>query len=176
MNLHFVDSDQTVFAALREAFSPFSEVTVTHGDLLTVAHNTVVSPANSYGFMDGGIDKAYRAFFGAGVERRIQVAIGRRPEGYLPVGASLVVGTGHADIPYLIVAPTVLMPEAVDEGNCYRAMRAVLRLASAEPDVARAIFSPGLGTGVGRVPPPAAARQMACAYVDWKIATKTNAL
>jgi hypothetical protein len=54
-------------------------------------------------------------------------AIARRPEGHLPVGASLVVRTGHPRIPYLIVAPTMVLPEAVSADHCYRAMRAVLR-------------------------------------------------
>ena len=37
--------------------------------------------------------------------------IPRRPEGHLPVGASLVVRTGHERIPHLIVAATMLSPE-----------------------------------------------------------------
>lgn len=50
-----------------------------------MAEHCVVSPANSYGFMDGGIDAAYRSFFGLQIERTVQEAVARRPEGRLPV-------------------------------------------------------------------------------------------
>jgi O-acetyl-ADP-ribose deacetylase (regulator of RNase III) len=167
MRLYLVDADAAVASALREAFRPFPEVTVEQADLLAVAHNTVVSPANAAGFMDGGLDAALRRFFGPQVEERAREAIGRRPEGHLPVGASLVVRTGNARVPFLLVAPTMLAPERVGRENCYRAMRAVLRVAAAHEEVGRAVFCPGLGTGVGMVPPAEAAREMAQAYRDW---------
>jgi O-acetyl-ADP-ribose deacetylase (regulator of RNase III) len=168
MRLHLVDVDESVAVALRDAFRAIPEVEVLHGDLLAIARNTVVSPANAYGFMDGGIDAAFRGFFGSKVEGRIREAIGRRPDGYLPVGASLVVRTGDTRIPYIIVAPTMLAPEAIETQNCYRAMRAVLRLVAAHEEIGRAVYCPGLGTGVGRVVPEEAARAMAEAYKDWK--------
>lgn len=171
MRLYLVDSSISVVAALREAFRTLSEVTVSHGDILCVAHNAVVSPANAFGFMDGGIDAAYRKFFGAAVEERVREAIGRRPEGYLPVGASLIVRTGHPAIPYLIVAATMLNPEMIDSDNSYRAMRAVLRAAAAQKGIGQAVFCPGLGTGVGGVAPEQAAEQMANAYSDWRATT-----
>lgn len=176
MRLNFVDNDETVAIALREAFRPFPEVTVTHGDLLTIARNTAVSPANAFGYMDGGIDTAFREFFGATIEGRVREAISRRPEGYLPIGASLVVHTGNSRVPYLIVAPTMLAPEAIESQNCYRAMRAVLRVASAQKEVGEAVYCPGLGTGVGRVSPEEAAREMVEAYNDWKqsVAVRSN--
>ena len=170
LRLFLMDSDAAVAAALRRAFQPFAEVTVSHGDLLAAAHNAVVSPANSGGFMDGGIDAAFRHFFGAEVERRVRAAIDMRPEGHLPVGASLIVETGNARLPYLIVAPTMVSPEPVDSMNCYRAMRAALRVAGRDERIWPGLFCPGLGTGVGQVAPEDAAREMAKAYADWKIA------
>ena len=170
MNLHLVDSNGRVVNAWAEAFSAFPEVTIQQGDLLAVARNSVVSPANSYGFMDGGIDAAYRAFFGPQLECEVQEAIARRPEGHLPVGASLVVRTGHQRVPYLVVAPTMTVPEQVVTKNCYRAMRAILRVATGE--VGQDIYCPGLATGVGMVPPENAAAMMAQAYRDWKGCTE----
>jgi O-acetyl-ADP-ribose deacetylase (regulator of RNase III) len=168
VRLHLVDANPAVVAAWREEFRPFPDVVVQQGDLLALAENTAVSPANGSGFMDGGIDQAYGAFFGPRIEQRVQEAIARQPGGHLPVGASLVVGTGHRRIPFLIVAPTMLLPEAVGEDSCYRALRAVLRLAGKNPEIGRKVFCPGLATGVGRVAPSAAAREMARAYKDWK--------
>jgi O-acetyl-ADP-ribose deacetylase (regulator of RNase III) len=165
--LRFVDSDARVADALRKAFAPHAEVGVAHGDLLAAAEHAVVSPANSYGFMDGGIDRAFDAFFGPRLERDVRDAIQRRPEGFLPVGASLIVPTTHPRIRYVVVAPTMLMPEHVEAQNAYRAMRAVLRLARAEPIKGQPLYGSGLTTGVGGVSPAAAAEAMREAYADW---------
>src|ERR1041385_7657247 len=119
MRLHLVDRNQEIVMAWEKAFEQFPEVNVQHADILNVAEHCLVSPANSYGFMDGGIDAAYRVFFGAQIERTAQEAVMKRPEGHLPVGASLVVRTGNARIPFLIVAPTMVMPEEVESRNCY---------------------------------------------------------
>jgi O-acetyl-ADP-ribose deacetylase (regulator of RNase III) len=168
VQLVLVDQDPVVARALHDAFAGHPEVAVHCGDLLALAENTAVSPANGQGFMDGGIDRAYTAFFGMRIERDVQDAIGRRAEGCLPLGAALLVPTHHPRIPYLIVATTMLMPEAVDQDHAYRAMRAVLRTAALHPGVVSSIYCPGLGTGVGMVPAPAAATAMASAYADWK--------
>jgi O-acetyl-ADP-ribose deacetylase (regulator of RNase III) len=168
MRLHLVDYSGALVNAWVDAFRLFPEVTVQQGDLLAVAEHCVVSPANSYGFMDGGIDAAYRTFFGAQIERTVQDAVTRRPEGHLPVGASLVVRTGHNRVPFMIVAPTMTVPEQVESRHSYRALRAVLRILSADPEVGRDVYCPGLATGVGMVPPEHAAAMMAKAYADWK--------
>jgi O-acetyl-ADP-ribose deacetylase (regulator of RNase III) len=167
VRLHFVDTDPDVVEELRRVFAGVADVSCALGDILAVARNALVSPANSYGFMDGGIDAVYSAFFGPRLQAAVQDAINRRPEGYLPVGASLAIHTGHPQIPYLIVAPTMHTPEEVPSDNCYRAMRAVLRLLDAEHVLAREVFCPGLATGMGRVPPADAARQMFEAYENW---------
>jgi len=170
MRLHLVDYNGDLVNAWADAFAQFPEVTVQQGDLLAIAKHCVVSPANSYGFMDGGIDAAYRAYFGASIERTVQEAVTRRPEGHLPVGASLVVRTGHELVPYMIVAPTMMVPEQVESRHCYRAMKAVLRLASADEELGRNVYCPGLATGVGMVPPKNAAIMMAEAYREWRSA------
>jgi O-acetyl-ADP-ribose deacetylase (regulator of RNase III) len=174
MRLRFVDIDGDVIAALRTAFDGTGDVDCRDGDILAVARNTLVSPANSYGFMDGGIDAAYSAFFGPQVQNAVQEAINQRSEGYLPVGAGLVVRTGHERIRFLIVAPTMVTPEEVPALNCYRAMRAVLRAASQDAEVGAEVYCPGLATGTGRVPPTEAAREMFRAYDDWRRAATTK--
>jgi O-acetyl-ADP-ribose deacetylase (regulator of RNase III) len=168
MRLSLIDTNPDVADALARAFAPTPEVHVSCGDLLERAEGTVVSPANSQGFMDGGIDRRYVDFFGTDLETRVRDAILRRDGGTLPVGASLIVQTGHSRIPYLIVATTMTSPEHVDEGNAYRALRAVLRIASQHATVVNQIFCPGLCTGVGLADPMAAARNMAAGYLDWK--------
>ena len=126
MPLHLVDSDREVAGALQAAFASYPEVPVTEGDILAVARVCVVSPANSYGFMDGGIDAQYTAFFGLGPQTELQERIARRPDGELPVGSSIVVRTGHQRIPYMICAPTMITPGPVPKHNAFYAMAAVL--------------------------------------------------
>lgn len=167
MQLHLVDVNEAVVNAWSSAFAELPNVTIRCADIFQFARNTVVSPSNSYGYMDGGIDARYREFFGPSIESVIREAILRRPEEILPVGASIVVRTNNTTIPYMVVAATMVMPEHVPAENAYRSMRAILRVASADPAVGQTIFCPGLTTGVGGVAPKDAASQMADAYRDW---------
>jgi len=165
MKLHLVDLNAPLVAAWRREFQQFPEVEICCGDILEVATTAVVSPANSYGFMDGGIDRAYATFFGPAFERLVYDTITRRPEGFLPVGAADIVSTNHARVPYVILAPTMLMPEHVPASHSYRALRAALRVATRVSEI-KNLYCPGLGTGVGSVEPNDAAREMAAAYAD----------
>lgn len=165
MNLYLIDTNQSLVDAWSDAFSDL-DVHVSCGNLLETAVGTIVSPANSSGFMDGGIDAAYLDFFGGFIQHRVRNAIARRPDGLLPVGASLVIETGHPSITSMIVAPSMVMPEPVPKTHCYRAFRAALRVVD-DPLVADTVYCPGIGTGVGRVDPVDAASEMVEAYRDW---------
>ena len=70
----------------------------------------MVSPANSFGFMDGGIDALYLKHFGSQLQGQLQQAIQTRHHGELLVGAAEVIETGSKRIPYLIAAPTMRVP------------------------------------------------------------------
>ncbi|WP_052572901.1 macro domain-containing protein [Haloferula sp. BvORR071] len=166
MKFHLIDSNPDVAAALKTAFAAFGEVEVRCGNLLTHAEECVVSPANSYGFMDGGFDSVLYGFFGPQIQVIVQDAISGRPEGLLPVGAAMLVPTGHHRIPFLLVAPTMTLPGEVTALHAYRAMRAVLRMAWAECGRIGQVYCPGLGTGVGAVGAGDAASEMARAYRD----------
>lgn len=168
LRLHLVDIDPGVADALKDAFAAFPEVVAIHGDIVRVARHLVISPANSHGFMDGGVDRAYARFFGLDVVRRVRDAVLQRPEGHLPVGAALAIPTGHPTIAYLILAPTMETPEHVPATNAYRALRAALRLLNTHPELFGDWFCPGLTTLVGAVNPRDAATEMAEAYNDWK--------
>ena len=168
MKLVLVDQEPGLVDCWKKEFAAFPEVEIVCGKILSLAHNAIVSPANSYGYMDGGIDELYLQFFGLQIQDRVQDAISRRQEGFLPVGASLVVKTGHPMIPYLVVSPTMLIPEAVPASNCFFAMAATLRTASRAAEITH-LYCPGLGTGVGKIPFDVAAEEMENAYRKWKI-------
>ena len=167
-----------VDAELAEAWTrhcgDLADVAVHRGSILDVACDAVVSPANSFGFMDGGVDALYLRRFGEGLQRRVQSAIRAHHHGELLVGAAEIVETGYAAIPFLIAAPTMRVPMILAETvNSYLAARAALLLcdhgrfrdAAGTPVSTRVgcVAFPGLGTGVGRVPAEVCARQMRAA-------------
>lgn len=141
-------------------------------DVPLVPGTAVVSPANSLGFMDGGIDYVLSRVMFPGVEQRVKAAIARsgqvtklgRP--YLPIGEAVTVPTGRPGVA-LIAAPTMWLPQRVDgTHNPYHAMYAVLRAASQDPSITHVVV-PGLCTGVGMVRPPHAVRMMMEAHRDF---------
>lgn len=165
-HLTLVDADAHVAEALSKAFADVSQVRVLHCDIVTVARGAVVSPANGYGYMDGGVDARYSAFFGPSLELRVQDAIARAGGPPLPIGTSLVVETRHAAIPWLVVVPTMILPETVDATHAYRAARALFRRMASEPNRLREVFCPAMATGVGGVAPDDAAEAMRRALGD----------
>jgi O-acetyl-ADP-ribose deacetylase (regulator of RNase III) len=121
--------------------------------------------------MDGGIDLAYRRHFGVEIQSRVQARIKDQYFGELPVGQAAVVATGHATVPYLVVAPTMRIPDRIgDTVNVYLSFRAALLAVLAHnaggfPRIAT-LRAPALGTGIGAMPIPRAAHQMRAAYAS----------
>jgi O-acetyl-ADP-ribose deacetylase (regulator of RNase III) len=155
------------------------DVTVHRGSILDLSVDAVVSPANSFGFMDGGVDHLYSHHFGWELQDRLQEMIRTRHHGELIVGAAEIVDTGSLRIPFVIAAPTMRVPMILgDTVNPYLAARAALLLIrhgivptgplAGEP-VSAAVTSvafPGLGTGVGRVGPNTCAHQVRAAIEE----------
>lgn len=79
--------------AWRERLAFFPELqglcSIMYGDIRQTKADAVVSPANSFGFMDGGIDGLYSQFFGWGVQALLQEKIQAMPMRELPVGCAL---------------------------------------------------------------------------------------
>lgn len=182
IEIHLRDLGQPLVDAWTREFAGIPSVRVTCGDIFStregriaanapidVKADAIVSPANSFGFMDGGIDAVYTYQFGDGLQQRLQVAIAHEYGGELPIGMALVVPTEHADIPWCISAPTMRLPSLVpDTVNAYLAFRAALRAvlahnASGRSPI-RSVLCPGLGTAVGRMPVGRCARQMRKAW------------
>jgi O-acetyl-ADP-ribose deacetylase (regulator of RNase III) len=167
MELWLVDRNPDLVRAWEVEFEGIPNVFIHHGDILSIAENTIVSPANSYGIMDGGIDLTYTEYFGTRPQQEIQKKIALRSEGYLPVGSAVLVETGNAKISFMISAPTILVPQQIDKANVFFAMSAILKIADLNRDKVKKIYCPGLGTGTGRVAPEDAANEMANCYKKW---------
>jgi O-acetyl-ADP-ribose deacetylase (regulator of RNase III) len=148
-------------------------VRVHRGSVLDVVAQAVVSPANSYGWMRGGIDAVYARAF-PGVEQSVRSAVLAFHGGELPIGEAVVVPTGEAEPAWLISAPTMREPGErlpADTVHPYLAARAVfLQWRDGRLDhgpvreFVDTIAMPGLGTGVGGVEPATCARQVAAAW------------
>ncbi len=165
-----VDVSEPLTAAWTQAFASHAAVEVERGDLFARDADAIVSPANSFGIMDGGVDRAIRDALGASVQRRVQEVIVARHHGELPVGAAEIVATDHPRWPFLVVAPTMRVPESVASTvNAYLAFRAALlavrafNQAATEPRIG-SLLVPGLGTGIGAMDPRRCAAQMRLAY------------
>jgi O-acetyl-ADP-ribose deacetylase (regulator of RNase III) len=109
VELVLVDFEPSLVRCWHEEFAAFPKVRLICDDILQVADTAVVSPANSYGFMDGDIDWAYVAYFGPQIELLVMGRIERLSRRCPAIGPSLVVPTGDARIPYPIGAPGRLL-------------------------------------------------------------------
>lgn len=155
------------------------DVSLHRGSILDLSVDAVVSPANSFGFMDGGIDHRYSHHFGWHVQDRLQELIRTRHHGELLVGTAEIVETRNDRIPFIIAAPTMRVPMILEDTvQPYLAARAVFLLirhgvvpagvlaGERVETVVTSVAFPGLGTGVGRVGPNTCARQVRAAIEE----------
>lgn len=122
------------------------------GSIFDHPADAIVSPANSFGFMDGGIDLAYSERFGWGVQEEVQSLIQREFDGELLIGQALSVKTGAPDFPTLISAPTMRIAMIIPDPNHIRmatkaAIKEALRIG------AKSVAIPGMVLGVVRFGP-----------------------
>ena len=163
MKITICDNNPDVILSMQNAFCYEQNVTCMTVDILSMARGTLFSPANSFGFMDGGVDHDYIRFFGDHLQAKVLDCFARRPRGYLPVGAADMVETGNEKIPRIIFAPTMSEPMAIVPYNIFRSFRAALKKFQ-ELGLNGEVFTPGFGTGVGQVSPDDAADMMVKAY------------
>jgi len=165
-----VDRSQSLVDRWREQFADCPSVQAVEGDYFERPADAIVSPANCFGIMDGGLDLAIRDQLGFAVESKVQQVIVDRYHGELPIGCAEIVETNDSRWRYLIAAPTMRVPEPIPYTiNAYLAFRAVLvaienfnkSLGKREID---SLVCCGLGTGIGKVSPERCARLMRAAY------------
>ncbi|QHS60446.1 macro domain-containing protein [Chitinophaga agri] len=171
-----IDTNPALVEAWKTCFSDAHDVSIIEGDITQLSVDAIVSPANSFGFMDGSLDYAISDKLGWHIEKELQAKIKASPEGELLVGQAWVLETGHKQIPYLISAPTMRIPTNfnIDTSvNAYLAMKALL-IAAKKDERIHSVAIPGLCTGVGRMPPAIAAKQMYSAYEEIVLGKKQD--
>lgn len=165
-----IDAQPGLVTAWQQAFAEIGSIQILAGDYFQQPADAIVSPANSFGIMDGGLDLAIRDTLGYDVQSRLQEVIVEKYHGELPVGAAVIIETGHDRWPHLVAAPTMRIPESVSGTlNAYLAFRAVLVAVknfnlSGGPRRIDSVVCSGLATGVGGMTAQRCARQMLLAY------------
>ncbi len=163
------DTNEEVALALASQFQYSSGVRIIWGNALKIKTDAIVSPANSFGDMGGGIDKVIDDLYKGEAQKKVIKTIRNDYLGELPVGTALILPMSYRKLPYLIVAPTMRIPGNVSGTlNAYLAMRAslvaVLKHNETCDKKIRDVVVPALCTGVGRMPFKESAQQMLKAY------------
>jgi len=119
-------------------------IVVEKGDLTKISCDAIVNPANSYGYMGGGVAGAIKRVGGIEIEKE---AVSKAP---ITIGKTVATISGSLPCRYVIHAPTMKRPAMrIGVKNVKLATRAAfetgikLNLES--------IAIPGMGTGVGGV-------------------------
>jgi len=121
------------------------------GDLTKINCDAIVNPANSYGYMGGGVAGAIKRIGGSEIENE---AISKAP---IDVGKAVATTAGDLPCKYVIHAPTMKEPAMrIGVENVKLATKAALEV-GVELKL-RSIAIPGMGTGVGQVPSEDAAK------------------
>lgn len=172
MKLLLRDKNPLMVKAWEAEFRNLPNVTVECCDIFDpiphLGKVALVSPANSFGFMNGGIDAVYIRHFGPELQTRLQNTIQPSGVGYygeIPVGQAVAIYIDDLNKGFnlLISAPTMRVPTDVTGTiNAYLAFRAAL----IEADIhwVENLICPGLCTFIGRMPVEIAAHQMREAY------------
>lgn len=166
-HFYFIDTNPEVVRAWEKVFEGVENITIAEGSIFDFPADAIVSPANSFGFMNGGIDFAISKNLGWHIEKRLQKVIREKYFGELLVGQAEIIATDHINFPYLISAPTMRTPMTIHRSpNVYLCMKAILNLVKHNPFEIKTVAMSGLGTGVGQIPPLVCARQMRIAWED----------
>ena len=170
LRISLCDQNPDIARALAAAFLDVEDVEVLEGDLLGLDCDALVSPANSFGYMDGGIDHHIDRFYEGDAQRKVLAIVAERFYGELPVGSAAIIEMVTRRFPFLVVAPTMRVPgdDLAGTIHAYLAMRAafvaLLNFHRAGPGRIKTLAVPGLGTGVGGMAFDESARQMRAAY------------
>jgi len=128
-------------------------IIVKKGDITKISCDAIVNPANSFGYMGGGVAGAIKRVGGDEIEKE---AIAQAP---IFVGSAVATTAGALPCQFVIHAPTMKKPAMkIPVENVAKATQAALKLGK-EMQI-KNIAIPGKGTGVGSVLPQDAAKAM----------------
>ncbi|WP_330328437.1 ADP-ribosyltransferase domain-containing protein [Streptomyces sp. NBC_00536] len=164
------DVNERVVEAWRAAFADTPGIEIRQGSILDEDVDAWVTPTNSLGRMDGGVDAVIKRHLGSGIQVRVQRAIRDQFAGALPVGSAVCVPSGAAVPRYLISTPTMVQSSQNVSATlnvalaCAAAFQAVHRQNRKVPGSIRSVALVGMGAQTGRVPARVCANLMWTGY------------
>jgi O-acetyl-ADP-ribose deacetylase (regulator of RNase III) len=177
INIHIVSYDEKIIKLVPTYFN-LPNVTCQYANIgQCSAYDCIVSPGNSFGFMDGGIDRTLSSLLST-IENRdyigqkVREVIKESYSGEQPVGTCMLIKTYNAKYPILAHAPTMCYPCDVSKTlNPYYAFKAVLQqVVNYNKNVRnnnqkiKSILTTTFCTGAGCVSPDNSLKQMRFAY------------
>jgi O-acetyl-ADP-ribose deacetylase (regulator of RNase III) len=166
MHFIFCDVNSDIISEFRQKFG-FG--TFHNGSVTTLNFDkpvAYISPANGYGFMQGGIDYYLNYQVLYDVQELVQEKIAEYYTDSVPIGTSLMIK--YSDTRYLICSPTMKIPSNIEgTNNVYRAFYSALGGAAKFPEIEYLVV-PGMGTSCGGLSPKEAVGQMWQAYQDFQ--------
>ena len=129
ITIHLIDINKDMTDVWKRFFANMTNIQIHNIDLHTFlnTHDVqgIVSPANSFGLMDGGYDKYIIDYFGKDLMNNVQNHILKNYYGEQPVGTSFTIPID--DRHFLIHTPTMRRPGKIkDPTIIYSCMRSVL--------------------------------------------------
>lgn len=166
LKIVFFHPDEKACEFVKNFVRHFDSMSAFCGDLKAVMNKArytdyIVTAGNSFGLMDGGIDKAVAEEFPR-IEDRVRQRIASVYGAQMPVGTAENFVNTEKKAPTVIYAPTMQIPMPITgTDNVYLAtMAAVHGVANRNTQHNRTIWMPLMGTGAGRMPVDAAMHQM----------------
>lgn len=165
MKIYIIERNEEKFNHIVPYFDDLKDVILINGDFKTCMDNydieCIVSPANSYGIMTGGYDKAIIDYFGNDIQNKVQNYIIENYYGEQPVATSFIIDIDSDK--KLIHTPTMRVPKKIkDERVVYQCMRTTLMLA--KQNNVKSILIPLFGSSTGGINPKNIAIMMRQAY------------
>ncbi len=157
--------------AWRKEFADVDNVEFVVQDIFAVECDGIVSPANSFGDMSGGLDYFINSHYDGMAEPRTQHMLGVKFKsmGYMPVGCARIVDMFPFQPRYLAVVPTMqnageILDRPDNKENVIEASKAMLGEVEffnrCCGDVIKRVAVPAFGAGVGGLRFDEVAKQM----------------
>ena len=201
----FIDRNEKNLKALEQSFGTVENVSFIRGDFIQSIQanssiNCIVSPANSFGLMDGSLDWYINRYLfptdRLEISEYVKQKIIKEYTGEQPVGTCLLVYAKAVDNRNFILAhtPTMRVPKNVSNtDNAYRAFKALLNSVNNynklpnNRNPINNIACSSFCAGVGEMPSEVAGKQMRLAYdhfieglklethdMEWRYANRIN--
>ena len=129
------------------------EIEIVNDDILNLDVEAIVNPANSYGYMGGGLAAVLRDALGQEVEDEV---VHYAP---IPIGHAVLTGGGSRSEIVVIHAPTMEQPAGYTDIEIVK-QATLAALNCAEEHKITSLAFPGMGTGVGGLDKQDAANAM----------------